>query len=102
MLTVNGALNFGYVDPEGRVHAEFEMRVPTVDDMEWAIENAPNNACAARISRFVWSRTLVRLGTLTPEQIKPELLAGLHYSEYGVLDAAEQELMGKLIPANAA
>lgn len=102
MLTVKGTLNFGYLDPEGKLHTEFEMRVPEVKDMEWAIEQAPENACTARISRYVWSRTLVRLGDIHGEQITPELLGGLHYSEYSVFDAAEQDLMGKLRPASAA
>lgn len=102
MLTVKGTLTFGYVDPEGKVHSEFEMRVPTLGDMEWAIEQAPDNASTARLSRYVWSRTLIRLGELTPEQITPELLGGLHFSEYGPLDSAEVELLGKLKPANAA
>lgn len=102
MVTVEGKLLYGYKDSEGNVHSRFEMRMPTLDDMEWAIERAPENACPARLSRYVWSRTLTRLGDLTPEQITPELLAGLHYSEYGALESAEVELQGKLMPANAA
>lgn len=102
MLTVKGSLIFGYKDAEGKVHADFEMREATLGDMEWAVENAPENSCMARLSRYVWSRTLIRLGDLTPEQISPELLAGLNYTEYNALEAAERELRGKLTPANAA
>jgi len=102
MLTVKGTLHFGYTDSEGKAHAEFEMRAPTLDDMEWAIEHAPENSCTARLSRYVWSRTLTRLGELAPEQITPELLGGLYYGEYGVLEAAESEILGKLNPASTA
>ncbi|KAF0235347.1 MAG: hypothetical protein FD177_101 [Desulfovibrionaceae bacterium] len=102
MLTVKGTLLYGYVDAEGKAHAAFEMRMPTLEDMEWAIENAPEGASPARMARYIWARTLVSLGELTPEQITPELLAGLHYGEYNVLEAAEVELKGKLTPASAA
>ncbi|QAZ68255.1 hypothetical protein [Solidesulfovibrio carbinolicus] len=102
MVTVEGTLHYGYTDSEGNLHTRFEMRMPTLDDMEWAIEQAPEKACTARLSRYVWSRTLTRLGELTAEQITPELLAGLHYSEYSVLESAEGELQGKLKPANVA
>ena len=102
MLTVKGTLKYGHVDAEGVRHAEFEMRAPTLEDMEWALEQAPEGACTAKMSRFIWSRTLVKLGDLKPGEITPELLGGLHYAEYSVLDDAEKELAGKLAPASAA
>jgi len=102
VLTVTGTLQYGHVDAEGKAHAAFEMRMPTLEDMEWAVENAPEGAGSARLGRYVWARTLVSLGTLPPEQITPELLGGLHYSEYNVLEAAEVQLRGKLTPVSAA
>ncbi|GFK94421.1 hypothetical protein NNJEOMEG_02266 [Fundidesulfovibrio magnetotacticus] len=99
--TVTGTLKYGHVDAEGVRHAEFEMRAPTLGDMEWAVEQAPDGACPAKLARFIWSRALVRLGSLPPEKITPELLEGLHYAEYSVLDDAEKELAGKLAPASA-
>jgi len=101
MVTVKGSLKYGYRDEAGVVHAAFEMRMPTLEDMEWALEQAPEGASTAKLSRYVWARTLVSLGTLPPGQITPELLGGLHYSEYNALESAEQELAGKLAPANA-
>jgi hypothetical protein len=53
MLTIEGTLHYGYTDSEGKVHTKFEMRMPTLDDLEWAIEQAPENACTARLSRYV-------------------------------------------------
>ncbi|MFZ5425369.1 MAG: hypothetical protein ACOZEN_00200 [Thermodesulfobacteriota bacterium] len=102
MITVKGTLKYGHTDAEGKVHADFEMRPPTLADMEFAIENAPEGASQARMQRYIWSRTVVSLGGLAPEQITPDLLAGLHYAEYNVLDDAEKELTGKLKPASAA
>jgi hypothetical protein len=101
MITVTGQLSVGYRDAAGALHKDFEMRVPTIEDMEWAIENAPENACSARLSRYVWSRALTRLGTLPAEAVTPELLAGLHYSDYTSLSEAEEALRGKLAPASA-
>jgi len=100
MLTVAGQLRVGFVDAAGARHVDFEMRVPTIEDMEWAIENAPEGACSARLSRYVWSRALTRLGELPAEAVTPELLAGLHYSDYSPLADAEDALRGKLVPAS--
>ena len=102
MLTVTGQLPIGYRDEAGTLHQDFEMRVPTIEDMEYAIENAPDGACSARLSRYVWSRALTRLGTLPAEAITPELLGSLHYSDYSPLSDAEEELRKKLEPASDA
>jgi len=102
MITVKGKLKYGYKDAEGKLHADFEMRMPTLEDMEWAIENAPEGASQARMQRLVWSRTVVSLGGLAADAVTPELLGGLHYEEYSILDDAEKELAGKLAPASAA
>jgi len=101
MPTITGTLTYGYRDAAGTLHAAFEMRVPTLLDLETAIEQAPSDASPARLSRYVWARTIVRLGTLPAEAITPELLGSLPYTEYGVLEAAEKALLGKLVPASA-
>lgn len=101
MQTITRSLTYGYRDADGTVHAEFEMRVPTLDDMEAAIEQAPPNASTAKLSRYIWARTITRLGTLPAEAITPELLGGLPYAEYAVLEAAEKDLLGGLVPASA-
>lgn len=101
MMITTGQLLVGCRDEAGTLHKDFEMRVPTIEDMEWAIENAPEGACSARLSRYVWSRSLTRLGTLPAEAVTPELLAGLHYSDYTPLADAEDALRKKLAPASA-
>ena len=102
MPTVKGTLKYGYTDAEGTTHAEFAMRVPTLEDLEWAVENAPEGASQARMQRYIWSRTIVSLGCLASEAITPELLGRLHYEEYTILDDAEKELTGKLKPVSVA
>jgi hypothetical protein len=98
-LTEKGNLKYGLV-VEGVRHTDFEMRVPTLEDMEEAIEEAGEGACAARVNRHVWARTLVRLGTLESKAITPELLGTLESTEYGHLAAAEEALRGKLVAAS--
>jgi hypothetical protein len=98
-LTESGSLKYG-VDVDGVRHKDFEMRVATLEDMEEAIEDAGEGACAARVNRHVWARTLVRLGTLEPKAITPELLAGLESTEYGQFSAVEESLRGKLAAAS--
>ena len=99
-ITITGRLTYGHTDADGVTHADYEMRVPTLEDMEAAIEEAPENASNARISRIIWSRTLLKLGTLPREAITPELLGSLPYVEYGVLQDAEKAVLGKLAPAS--
>jgi len=100
-ITTTGTLTYGYRDASGVLHTEFEMRVPTLEDLETAVEQAPAGASTARLSRYIWARTITRLGTLPSESITPDLLGSLPYVEYGVLEAAEKELLGKLAPASA-
>jgi len=98
-LTEKGTLRYG-VEVDGVRHLDFEMRVATLEDMEDAIEEAGEGACAARVSRHLWAHTLVRLGTLDPKVITAELLATLPANEYGQLSAVEETLRGKLAAAN--
>ncbi len=99
MLTITGRLAYG-LEIDGVRHFEFEMRLPTMEDVERAIEDTPEDARYARIKRHVWAGCLVRLGTLT--KVTPEMLAGLQADEFGVFDAAEADLKKKLIAGNNA
>lgn len=99
-LTKQGELRYG-VEVDGVRHKDFELRLPTMADTEDALEEAGTGACVARVNRHVWARTLTRLGTLTTEQITPELLGGLLDTEYGILSAAEEALRGELAAAIA-
>lgn len=95
MLTEKGTLTYG-LDVDGVVHTEFELRMPTMADVENALEAAGEGASQARINRHTWALTMTRLGSLPPEKITAELLGGLVDTEYGLLQAAEDALRGKL------
>jgi hypothetical protein len=98
--TEKGTLRYG-VEVDGVRHKDFELRLPTMADVEDALEAAGEGACQARVNRHVWARTLTKLGTLPPEEITPELLGTLADTEYGLLSAAEESLRGKLAAASA-
>lgn len=106
MLTEKGSFLYG-VEVNGIWHKEFEMRLPTLEDVECALESAQAEAEAgaevspARISRYKWAACLIRLGDLDATAITPELLARLASTEYGVLSSAEESLLKKLAAASA-
>ena len=100
-ITVIGTLAHGYTDAQGVTHVEFEMRAPTIGDLEAAAATAPQDCSSLVMSRHIWARTITRLGTLPPGAVTPELLAGLHYSELGVLQNAEDAVTKKFTPASA-
>lgn len=99
-MTEKGSLRYG-AEVDGVRHKDFELRLPTMGDVEDALEEAGEGACQARVNRHVWARTLLRLGGLSQDKITPELLAGLADTEYGQLSAAEEALRGKLVAASA-
>lgn len=99
-LTEKGTLRFG-VEVDGVRHLDFELRQPTMADVEDALEAAGEGACQARVNRHIWARTLTKLGTLAPDKITSELLGSLTDIEYGILSAAEEALRGKLAAASA-
>ena len=93
------------VEYEGRRHTAFTLRLPTLADVENAIEaaqaEAGANACAARIDRHKWAACLSVDG-IPAEKMNARLLAGLAAREWGVLKDAEDELVKKLVAASAA
>ena len=90
---------------EGQRHRSFSLRLPTLADVENAIEaaqaEAEANACAARIDRHKWAACLSVDG-IPPEKMNARLLAGLAAREWGILKDAEDELVKKLEAASAA
>ena len=104
MLTEKGSFLYG-VEVNGIWHKDIEMRLPTLEDVECALDSAPAEAGAevspARISRYKWASCLIRLGDLDASAITPELLARLASTEYGVLFAVEESLLKKLAAASA-
>jgi len=100
MLTQKGTLLYG-VEKDGVLHKDFELRLPTLEDQEDALEAAGEGACNARVRRHLWARTLLKLGTIDAKEITPALLATLPADEYGQLAATEAALLGKLTAASA-
>ncbi|WP_234702940.1 hypothetical protein [Oleidesulfovibrio alaskensis] len=98
-LTERGTLTIGYRDESGTWHKDFEIRLPTMLDVEVAMAQAGEGASLAAITRHTWARTLVRIGTVT--HITADMLASLADTEYGVLLAAEEALRKKLKAASA-
>ena len=94
MITYKGTLTFGLV-VDGVKHREFELRLPTMEDMERALEEVPPDSHMARIRRHVWAHCLLSLGTLSGEAITAELLAGLPALEYSHFNDAEEALAKK-------
>lgn len=99
MLTETGKLTYG-LTVDGVRHLDFEMRLPTMEDMECALEDVAEGAGMPRIRRHLWARCLTRLGSLTGDAITPEMLAGLSADEYGHFSAAEERLKKKLLAGN--
>ena len=98
MQTVKGKLTYG-LEIDGVRHHDFELRLPTLEDMESALEAVPADSHIARIRRHIWARCLVRLGTLT--SVTADDLAGLAADEYGHFDEAEGALKKKLLTGSA-
>ena len=90
---------------EGRRHRSFTLRLPTMADVENAIEAAQAEpkgmACAARIDRHKWAACLSVDG-IPPGAMNARLLAGMAAREWSILKDAEDELVKKLVAAGAA
>ena len=99
-ITIDGKLTYG-LERDGVYHKDFTMRVPTLEDVEIALEESGPDASSARIARCKWSLCLTRLGSIPPEEINADLLAGLPAYDFIDLEAAENDLIKKLASASA-
>lgn len=95
-MEADGQLEIGYQDEQGCFHKTFTMRLATLEDVEKAIEEAGPNASIARIRRYEWARTLTRLGSFEQGTITPEMLATIPATEFGIFEATQKVLRGKL------
>lgn len=94
-MTQTGTLNIGLRDEHGVWHKDFEMRSPTMADVDEVLSQLDENASRAKVNRYLWARTLLRIGSIT--DITPDVLGQLADIEYGVLSEAEVELKKKLL-----
>lgn len=97
METIRGRFVVGLWDEESKTfQRDFEMRLPTLEDTENALEETPDGASMARIRRHEWAACLLSVGCIPAEKITPERLAGLASVEYGILSDAQEKLLKKL------
>ena len=82
---------------EGQRHKSFTLRLPTLADVENAIEAAQAEAAAESEPGEAKG-----LDGIPPEKMDARLLAGLAAREWGILKDAEDELVKKLVAASAA
>lgn len=94
MTTIKGTLTYGLLR-DGTRHKDFELRLPTLEDMECALEAVPPGSHLARIQRHLWARCIVSLGALA--SVSADDLAGLAADEYIHFDTAETALKKKLL-----
>lgn len=99
IMTIDGTLQIG-IEHGGQRHKDFTLRVPTLEDVENAIEEAGPDACNARMARHKWALCLTRLGDIPAQEITAELLGELPAPEFGVIKAAEDELLKKLLASS--
>lgn len=52
-ITIDGKLTYG-LEMDGVFHKDFTMRVPTLEEVETALEDAGPDACSARVARYKW------------------------------------------------
>lgn len=99
-LTIDGTLPGGVV-VDGVKHREFTLRLPTVGDNIDAVDEVGGHNAVA-VNAAILARQLVKLGTLDAKKITFDLLAGMHPSDFNVIDAKAQELEKKRQAAEAA
>lgn len=99
MITHVSKLIYG-VEVDGVVHTDFELRLPTIGDNITAVEKLGVGS-NLKVHVAMIADALVKLGTLTREQITYELLAtSLVDDDFDVLVAAERELKKKRKESN--
>ncbi len=92
-LRVSGTLLEG-VKVGDEVHRDFVLRPPTVQDNMDAVDEVGSHNTVA-VSAAILTRQIVKLGTLKPEEITLELIAGLHPSDFNLIEQKADELEKK-------
>lgn len=75
-------------------HRDFELQLPTVQDNIDAVDEVGSHNGVA-LNAAILSRQLTKLGSLKPEEINFELVAGMHPADYNALEAAAERLEKK-------
>jgi len=100
--TIKGVLPVG-VEFGGEKHTEFALRREFVGDTVHALDNPRAQGNKAFLAVCVYSRRLVRLGTIPAEKITPELVMSMAEEDFDALLAASNRFRsgGKQQPAPA-
>lgn len=96
MMIQEGSLDYGVEFPaaSGKVHFDFKMRLPTIEDNVAAIEEVGTGS-SLRMNVAMMARCLVSLGDIPQDQITVELLNTMVDDDYDVLAAARDALKKK-------
>lgn len=73
----------GYVDAEGTLHREGQMRLATAGDELSALRDPRAKADESRVNALLLSRVVTALGTL--EEVTPEVIEGLFVADMSFL-----------------
>jgi hypothetical protein len=95
MITVKGTLIVG-VTVDGTEHVDFELRPRLVSDSVEAAEDERAQGNPSYEGLVVTAKQLVKLGTLKPDQITPELLMGMHDIDMQEILVKSKELEARL------
>lgn len=91
MITQTGKLVYG-IEHGGKVHVDFELRLPTIGDNITALEEVGTES-NLRLGVAMMAASIVSLGDIPPEEITYELLAKeLVDDDYDVLKIAQSQL----------
>ncbi len=91
MITQTGKLVYG-IEHSGKVHVDFELRLPTIGDNITALEEVGTES-NLRLGVAMMAASIVSLGDIPAEEITFELLAKeLVDDDYDVLKLAQTQL----------
>ncbi len=94
-MTEKGTLPVG-IEAGGIVHREYELRPGTIADHIEAERDGFTEGSSIANLVFIYSRELVRLGTLPKGNITPQVLSTMHIDDYNELAAARERLSQRL------
>lgn len=99
-LLQNGRLPIG-VEVDHVLHREFTLRAAIMRDSVEAIEELGADAHPLRLGAALLARQLVKLGSLSKNEITTDQVLDLHDDDWAALEAARDELAKKLKALNA-
>ncbi len=87
-------LPHGYVDPDGKVHADGVMRLARAGDEVLLLEDPRVQSNRAYLVVLLMARVLVRLGTLEGDEITEQCIEGLFSADLAYLQRFYRRING--------